>query len=69
MNPIPPEFALPAPADWEPKVGERVLLFFRDKVFEGEIISLLERGYLVSAETLILPVACSRDSLRPSKLD
>jgi hypothetical protein len=69
MSHLPPEFVLPPPADWEPKVGERVLLYFRDKVFEVEIISLIQDGYVVSAESLILPVACNRDALRPLKLD
>jgi hypothetical protein len=66
MRHLPAEFLRPPPDPWDPKLGERVLLLFRDQVFEGTITAVLdEGGFVVSAENLLLPVVCNRELLRP----
>ncbi len=66
MCKLPPPFSNPPPKGWKPNVGDRLLLYYGGKVHEVVVTMALENeGYIVAGDSLILPVACGRDSLRP----
>lgn len=66
MTQLPDDFLRPPPENWVPQPGDRVRLLFRGKVFDAVVTSELEGGgFVVSGDSLLLPVVCTRDLLRP----
>lgn len=62
----PPAFLKSPPEGWEPKLGDRVQLFYGGKVHEVVVTKILEnQGFVVAGDSLLLLVACGLDSLRP----
>jgi hypothetical protein len=63
---LPPAFRIPPPEGWKPNLGDRVQILYGGKAHEVVVTMLLEKdGFVVAGDTLLLPVACGRDSLRP----
>ena len=66
MCKIPAAFLIPPPEGWEPKLGDRVQILYAGQAHEVVVTMVLEEGgFVVESHSLLLPVACGRDSLRP----
>jgi hypothetical protein len=60
-------FRIPPPPNWTPEVGDPVRVLYQNRTFEGHITQILmnPETFVVESDDLLMPVACSRSSIRP----